>query len=111
MPRPDRRLSAARSHYSAPISSGRRCPRRHPRSAAWFSSHLLDRKAHLKRAALTLLGFHPDAAAVRLDDHLALKHANAQPFFLGALKRAEQGVFNESRAHSAAIVHDSESDF
>src|SRR5207302_5883953 len=111
MHRPDPRLSAARSRCPAPISSGCRCPRRHPRSAVWFSSsHILDGKAHPKRGALTLLAFHPDAAAVSLDDHLGLKHADAEAFFLGALKRAEQGVLQESRAHSAAVVHDSEND-
>src|SRR5579859_723297 len=111
MHRPDRRLSAARSRWPTPISSGCRCPRRHPRSAAWFlSSCVLDRKAHPKRTALTLFAFHADAAVVRLDDHLGLKHANTKPFFFGALKRPEQGVLHESCAHSAAVVHDSEND-
>src|SRR5215471_10080426 len=111
MHRPDPRLSAARSRCPAPISFGCRCPRHHPRSAAWFSSSPIpDGKAHPKRGALTLLAFHLDTAAVRLDDHLGLKHADAEPFLLGALKRVEQGVLQESHAHSAAVVPDSEND-
>src|SRR5215469_6571116 len=111
MHRPDPRLSAAGSRCPAPISFGCRCPRRHPRSAPWFSSsHIPNGKAYPKRSALTLLAFHLDTAAVRLDDHLGLKHADAEPFLLCALKRAEQGVLQKSRAHSAAVVPDCEDD-
>src|SRR5215469_16124120 len=60
--RPDPQLSAARSRCPAPISFGCRCPRHHPLSATWFSSHIPDGKAHPKRGALTL-AFHLDTAA------------------------------------------------
>ena len=58
-----------------------------PRPFAWFT-------------------FDLDIAAMRLDDHLGLKHADSQSLLLCRLKRAEQGISQEIGTHSATVVGD-----
>ncbi len=61
-------------------------------------------KAHLKRRALAGFAFHLHATAMRLNDRAGLKQADAKPLRFGALKRTEQRLLQERRAHAAAIV-------
>src|SRR5262252_2588225 len=77
-------------------------------SSLVFAIAVLDREAHSKCAPFAHLAFHPNAAPVRLHNHLGLKHADAEPLLLCALKRAEQAVPEERLAHATTIVRDGE---
>ena len=72
-----------------------------------FGVHLVcfgSRQNDPKGRAFAQLAFDLDSASVRLDNHLALKHADAKPIFLGGLKGAEQGAAQKFRVHAAAVV-------
>src|SRR5207247_2946921 len=101
----DPRPAAPHNHPPAPISSGSESPRHHRQSTISTScARSLQRQQHTKSRPFSLFAFDFDPAPMGIDDHLEVKHANAKTFFLGRLKRLEEGAADEVGAHPAAVV-------
>src|SRR5436190_23110926 len=73
------------------------------RSAASLVSY---RQHHPKSCAGSGFALDLDLPPMRFDNHLGLKHPNAQPLLLCGLKGAEKRCLQKCRAHSAAVVGD-----
>ena len=64
----------------------------------------------MKGGSLTRLALHAQVAMVSFHDHLGLKHADTQPFFLRCLEGPKQRIAHEFRRHPASIITDRQSD-
>src|ERR1035437_5605980 len=67
-------------------------------------SILLDRQQDAEGGPFADAAFNLNFNVVRLDNHLALEHADAEAALLRGLKRAEEGVAHKLRGHSATVV-------
>src|SRR5207253_8875483 len=62
------------------------------------------REQYAEGGSFSEFAVHFDFSAVRLDNHLALKHPDAEPVFLRRLKRAKEQSLDKITAHPAAAV-------
>ena len=67
-----------------------------------------DRQPDAEGSTSSLSALNFDAAAVRLNDGLGLKHADAKAFLLRRFEWLEQGSLHEVRSHAAAVVTDAQ---
>src|SRR4029077_9427170 len=61
---------------------------------------------HPKSCAGSGFALDLDLAPMRFDNHLGLKHPNAQSLLLCGLKGAEKRCLQKCRAHPAAVIGD-----